>query len=124
MSTKLNDVPSAAVLASTVPPVVATSNQTGSTVDLISADGPGFALLAVGAIAVGTTVGGKVQESDTGSSWTDIAGATFPAIIAANGTGSARFHRTARYVRCAITVTGGSPSAAVCARIGSQKKTM
>jgi len=124
MSTKLNDVPSAAVLSSTVPPVVATSNQTGSTVDLISADGPGFALLAVGAIAGGTTVGGKVQESETGSSWSDITDATFTSITAANGTGSVRFTRTLRYVRCIITVAGSSPSAAVCAIIGSQKKTL
>ena len=123
MSTKLHDLPSVAVLAASVVPKVVTATETGSTVDLLQADGAGFAILSVGAIASGTTVGGKVQESADGSTWSDITGGAFDDIVAANGLTSVRFERAERYVRGIVTIAGSSPSAAVCAVVGSQKKT-
>jgi hypothetical protein len=92
-------------------------------VDLLAGDGNAFATLFTGTVAGGTTVGGKVQESDNGTSgWADVSGATFANVTASNGAQAVTFARTKRYVRCVVTLTGGSPSAAVCAAVGQQKK--
>lgn len=122
MSTKLHDLPTQATLSASVPPQVATSSQNGSSVDLIAADGNGFAMLFTGTVAGGTTVGGKVQESADASSWSDIAGATFTNTTTSNATQAIPFQRTMRYVRCVVTLAGGSPSAGICAAVGMQKK--
>jgi hypothetical protein len=123
MSTKLHDVAAAAVLAPSVAPATVTSSQNGSAVDLIAGDGNAFAVLVLGTVAGGTTVGGKVQESADGSTgWADIAGAAFPNVTTGNAAYTVTFERTQRYARCVVTVSGGSPSAAVCAAVGQQKK--
>jgi hypothetical protein len=122
MSTKLHDLPTNATLSASVSPQVATTTQNGSSVDLIAADGSGFAMLFTGTVAGGTTVGGKVQESADASSWSDIAGATFTNTTTSNAAQAVAFQRTMRYVRCVVTLAGGSPSAGVCAAVGMQKK--
>jgi hypothetical protein len=122
MSTKLHDVAAAALLGASVAPDVFTTSQNGTAVDLIGGDGNSFAVLITGAVAGGTTVGGKVQESADGTTWTDIGGATFTNTTASDATQALTFARTARYARCVVTLSGGTPSAGVCALIGQQKK--
>ncbi len=122
MSTKLHDLGTQAVLGVSVPPAVVTTSQNGSAVDLLAADGSGFAVLLTGTVAGGTTVGGKVQESADGTTWTDITGATFPNTTVSNTAKAITFTRTARYARCVVTLSGGSPSAGVCAAVGEQQK--
>jgi hypothetical protein len=125
MSTKLHDVASAAVLAASVPPQVATASVNGSAVDLLNGDGNAFATLFTGTVAGGTTVGGKVQESADGSTnWADISGATFANVTTSNAAQAITVARTKRYVRSVVTVTGGSPSAGVCSAVGQQKKVL
>ena len=123
MSTKLHDLPAQAVLGASVPPQVATGSQNGAAIDLLHADGNGFAVLLTGTVAGGTTVGGKVQESADGSTgWADITGAAFANTTTSNAAQAVAFVRTLRYVRCVVTVTGGSPSAGIAAAVGQQKK--
>ena len=123
MSTHLHDVAAHAVLAPSVAPAVVTTTQNGSAVDLLTGDGNAFAVLVLGTVAGGTTVGGKVQESADGSTgWADITGATFPNVTTGTAAHLLTFARTQRYVRCVVTIAGGTPSAAVCAAVGQQKK--
>ena len=122
MSTKIHDLAAAAVLGASVVPQVASASQNGSSVDLIAGDGNAFAVMQVGAVQGGTTVGGKVQESDDGSSWSDVADAVFPNVTASNGAFAVTFGRTKRYARCVITLSGGTPQAAIAGLIGQQKK--
>ena len=122
MSTKIHDLAAGAVLGASVVPQVATATQNGSSIDLISGDGNAFAVMLVGAVAGGTTVGGKVQESDTGSVWTDVPDAVFPNVTTSNGAYALTFMRTKRYARCVLTLAGGSPQAAIAGLIGEQKK--
>lgn len=124
MSTVLNDVPSAASIASGHHPATRTANVTGPTVDL-GGDGPCFAVQQVGAVSGdGASLAGRIEESATGSSWAAIGGATFAAVTAENDVQAIRFRPTARYVRWAATVTGDTPSFAVAVLLGQQKKTV
>jgi hypothetical protein len=122
MSTKIHDLAAGAVLGASVVPQVATASQNGTAIDLVEGDGNAFAVLQVGAVAGGTTVGGKVQESDTGSVWTDVPDGVFPNVTASNGAYALTFVRTKRHARCVITLAGGSPQAAIAGLIGQQKK--
>jgi hypothetical protein len=124
MSTCLNDVASAARLASGLAPSQQTANVNGSTVDMIDADGPCFAVQHVGAVSGGVTVEGRMEESTTGSSWSAISGATFTAVTTANDVQVITFTRTARYVRWAADIDGETPTAQVAVLIGEQKKTI
>ena len=124
MTTALHDFASAAFIASGLNPDTQTSSPTGSAIDMISADGPCFAVQQVGAFSADTTLAGRIEQSATGTSgWTTIAGATFADVTAANNVQAIRFTRTQRYVRYAATVSGVSPSIKVADLIGEQKKT-
>jgi hypothetical protein len=123
MSTALNDVASAALVATGLAPGTQTSSPTGPTVDMISADGPCFAVQQVGAFSA-DALAGYIEESATGSSWTAVAGAAFAEVAAANNLQVLRFERTARYVRYAATLDGETPSVALAVVIGEQKKTL
>ena len=96
MSTALHDFASAAFVASGLNPDTQTSPPTGSAIDMISADGPCFAMQHVGAFSADTTLAGRIEQSATGTSgWTTIAGATFADVTAANNVQVIRFMRTA-----------------------------
>lgn len=124
MSTALSDFASAAFVASGLNPDTQTSSPTGAAIDMISADGPCFAVQQVGAFSADTTLDGRIEQSANGSSgWTTIAGATFATVAAANNVQAIRFTRTQRYVRYAATIAGVSPSIKVAALVGEQKKT-
>ena len=55
MSTALHDLASAAFVASGLNPDTQTTSPTGSAIDMISADGPCFAIQQVGAFSADTT---------------------------------------------------------------------
>ena len=123
MSTSLQDVASAAVVAAGLYPVTRTSSVNGPTVDL-GGDGPCFAVLQVGVLAAGTQVDSWIEESAAGSSWATIPGAAFAAATAGSSVQVIRFNRTARYVRWACAISGDTPSAVLAVLIGEQKKTL
>ena len=123
MSTKLHDVANQAVLAAALEPQELTASADGSAVDLLQADNRCFAIQSVGAVDGTTpTLAAKIQESDNGSSWTDIPGATFTTVTAESNVQTITFDRTKRYVRYVATVGGTTPSFLVAALIGQQKK--
>ena len=123
MSTALNDVASAALVATGLAPGTQTSSPTGPTVDLVSADGPCFAIQQVGAFTA-DALAGYIEESATGSTWSAVAGAEFAGVTAGSNLQVIRFERTARYVRYAATLDGDTPSVALAVVIGEQKKTL
>ena len=124
MSTRINDFASAALLASGLAPSERTASVSGPAVDLLSADGPCFAVQHVGAVSGEPTLAGHVEQSPDGSTWAAVSGATFTTVTAANDLQTIRFTRSARYVRWVGTVAGDDPSAMIAALIGEQKKTI
>jgi hypothetical protein len=122
MSTKIGDLATAVAVTSALDPAIQTGSANGSLIDLIAADGDCFAIQQIGSMSGGLTWTGSIEESSNGSSWSAIAGATFTPVTASNNTQVIRFTRTARFVRYVGTVTGGSPSVAISAAIGEQKK--
>ena len=125
MSTKLADVQNNALLGASVYPATVNDTNNGLAVDLIDADGSCVAVQTVGAVG-GTTpsITGKVQESADNSTWTDVAGAAFAAVTAANNVQAITFERTKRYLRHARTVSGTTPTFPLAVLIGEQKKTV
>jgi hypothetical protein len=91
-------------------------------VDLLAGDGPAFAVLTVGTLATGTTVGGYLEESADGVSWDGIAGADFAPVTTANSIRAVTFRRSARYVRAVVTLAGSSPQAHLAVVIGQEAK--
>ena len=95
MSTAFHDLASAAFVAAGLYPDTQTSSPTGSAIDMISADGPCFAVQQVGDFSADTTLAGRIEQSADGTSgWTAIAGATFADVTAANNVQVIRFMRT------------------------------
>jgi hypothetical protein len=120
--TKLEDIAVINVLASVVPSTI-TATGNGSACDFLHDDGACFAIQSIGS-ASGTTpsLTGKIQESSDNSTWTDVTGATFTAVTAANNLQKITFLRTKRYLRHSYTVSGTSPVMITCVLLGQQKK--
>jgi hypothetical protein len=124
MSTALHDIASAALVAAAVYPDTKSSTVTGSAIDMITADGPCFAIQQVGEFSA-TSLAGVIQESADGSTgWAAITGAAFAAVTDADDVQVITFTRTARYLRYVGTITGGSPSIEMAVLIGEQRKTL
>src|SRR5262249_34111971 len=96
----------------------------GSAIDMISGDGPCFAIQQIGTVSGTTpTLAGKIQESADGSTrWADISSATFSTVSASTNTHAITLERTKRYLPPVATVAGSSPSFAVAAVVSQQKK--
>ena len=123
MSTKFQDVASAALLNSGLYPQSVSASGTGPSIDLLQADGRCFAVQHVGALGgTAPTVTGKIEESSDGSTWSDVSGATFTVVSASNNVQIISFDRTKRYVRYNYALGGTSPTALLAAVIGEQKK--
>ena len=124
MSTHVNDLAAGVAVYAALPPSVRTASVNGSAIDLISADGPCFAVQQVGAISVDAAWGGRFEESSSGSgSWSAIDDAEFELADATDDVQTITFHRTKRYVRYVGTVGGTDPSVPVAVFVGEQKKT-
>src|SRR5262245_42291087 len=125
MSTALNDLKNQALIGVSVYPATVNDTNSGLSVDMIDADGRCFAVQSIGAVS-GTSPSqtGKVQESSDNSTWTDVAGAAFAAVTAANNLQTIVFDRTKRYLRHFRTTTGTTPSFFLSVVIGEQKKTV
>ena len=124
MSTALHDVASAALVAAALYPDTQTSSPTGSAIDMVTADGPCFAVQQVGEFDA-TTLAGVIQESADGSTgWAAVAGAAFADVTDPDDVQVVTFTRTARYLRYVGTITGGTPSVEMAVLVGEQKKTL
>ena len=121
MSTHVNDLASAAVVAAGFAPAVITDDEAGPAVDLAQGDGACFAVQLVGSVSSGDSVAGAIEESADNDTWDAVSGATFATATAA-GVQTIRFTRTRRYVRWVGTVAGSDPSVAVAVVIGETKK--
>jgi hypothetical protein len=124
MSTCLHDLTASALVASGLAPVTRTTSVTGGTVDLISADGPCFAILHTGAASGEVHLASVIEQSADNATWSAIPGASFATVTGENDLQTIRFTRTARFVRWVGTLTGDTPSVAVSVLIGSQKKSV
>ncbi len=123
MSTKIHDLASYLVLGAGLAPQTITTSTNGPAADLLAGDGPCFAVQQVGNVSGSSpSLTGKIQESDNGSSWTDIAGATFTPVTSAGNYQTITFERSKRYVRYVSTVSGTGPSFAVAVFVSQQKK--
>jgi hypothetical protein len=120
MSSLLHDIPTRAAFALALTPRVITSDVTGSAVELPDGDGPAVVVIQTGTFAGGTGVSVDFEGSNDGSSWTAVP-VELPT-LAANGVAVAPLVRDSRHLRCSVTLTGGSPSAAIAVLIGQQKK--
>jgi hypothetical protein len=123
MSTKLQDLANQMILGVRLAPQTLTASANGGTGDMISGDGLCVAIQQVGAVSgTSPTLAGKIQESADGSAWSDVTGATFTTVTASTNTQAVGFERTKRYLRYVATIGGTTPSFAVAAIIGEQKK--
>jgi hypothetical protein len=127
MSTYIRDLAQSLLLldAMAAGPAVVTATVTGVACDFLQADDRCFAIQDVGAyVGAGPTLNGKIQESADGSTnWTDITGATFAQVAAAQNVQVISFDRTKRYLRYVGTIVlNGGTSIALDALIGQQKK--
>jgi hypothetical protein len=80
MSTHVNDLASGVAVYAALPPAVRTASANGAAIDMLSADGPCFAVQQVGTISAGATWDGALQESANGVAWTAIGGAEFASV--------------------------------------------
>jgi hypothetical protein len=123
MSTQLHDLARQAILNVGLTPRTVTASVNGSSGDLLAGDGCCFAIQQVGAVSgTSPTLAGKIQESADGTTWSDVAGATFTTVTTADNVQAITFDRTLRYVRYVGTVGGTSPSFIVAVVISEQKK--
>jgi hypothetical protein len=108
----INDLKNAAVAADTtaaIAPQIASGAITGTVIDMVDADGPCFGILNVGAVTGLTSLDVKVQESDASNgTFTDISGAAFPTVTAAQKLKIINFKRSKRFLRALLAMTGTS----------------
>lgn len=124
MSTALHDVASAGLVAAGLDPDTKTSSPTGSAIDMITADGPCFAIQQVGEFDADLLEGSIEESADGSTGWTAIDGAAFADVTGASAIEVITFQRTARYLRYVGTITGDTPSIEMAVVIGEQKKTI
>lgn len=122
MATKLHDFATNALLGLTVPPQPLSASTTGTTIDLGPGEGSAFAVLLVGEVESGTTVGAEFQASDDGTTWTTLTAALAPSSQSASARGVG-FPRSTRYLRGIVALGGSDPFTHAALLIGSQRKT-
>jgi len=100
--------------AVTIRPQTISSNTNGGSVDTQGYNSAA-AILEVGAVSgTSPTLNVKIQESDDASTWSDVSGATFAQVTAANNSQILRIEGLGtsrkRYLRAVATPGGTSPS--------------
>lgn len=119
----LIDLVNTVVAGASIRPSAVTSDTNGSGLDFANGEISTNAILEVGAVSGTTpTLDVKLQESTDNSSWSDISGATFTQVTAANQRQAIRCLRSKRYVRAVADVGGTTPSFTMCVEIVAQKK--
>lgn len=115
MSNKLNDLANGFQVTGAITAGVAitTTGVSGPALNFVQADGNCFAIQVVGTIiGVTATHSGKIQESPstTAASFTDISGATFPAVVTVGTSGPLvniiTFQRTQPFLRYVGVLAG------------------
>ena len=125
MSTALNDVKNQALVGASVYPSTINDTNNGLSIDMIDADGRCFAIQAIGTVGgTSPSLACKIQESSDNATWTDITGAAFTAVTVSSNLQTIVFDRAKRYLRHSRTIAGTSPTFALAALIGEQKKTL
>jgi hypothetical protein len=124
MSSHVQDFPaSSVVIAGRYPyPIAATT--TGAGVNLAAGDGPCFAIQVVGDAPGDGSLDGHVEQSDDGTTWSAIPGATFTQVPGPDNLQIIRFTRSARLLRWVGTLGGADPQFTVTVLFGQQKKTL
>jgi len=129
MSNKINDWANGITYAPAIaaPTAALATNITGTGVDMLSFDGNMGLVENIGTVgSTSITYTGKVQEADTATgTYSDIAGATTPALTSTTGAqivNAISFQRTKRFVRYVGTIGGTTPTAAVDVMFLGQKK--
>lgn len=121
MANYINDFSHVVLAADSIRPQTITANTNGVSVDAAPVGGNSLsARLSVGAVSgTSPTLNVRMQWSADNSTWTDIAGATFTQVTAANQAEIIRFAlppaasltaAAPRWVRAVATVGGTSPS--------------
>ena len=123
MSTALHDVASAALVAAAVYPDTKSSTVTGPAIDMITADGPCFAIQQVGEFDA-DSIAPASESADGSTGWAAIDGAEFADVTALDNVQVITFRRSARYLRYVGTITGDTPSIEMAVLVGEQKKTL
>lgn len=94
-----------------VAPAVLTATANGATVDLRAARSACF-VVTTGALVGAAVFGAKLQESDNGSTWTDVPVALVdsnaPAVLAASSSYRLGYRGSKRYARVVATYTSGT----------------
>lgn len=119
------DLKNALIQKATLRPKAETATVNGVGIDLRDSQfNPFTAFLTVGAVSgTSPTLNVKIQESDDDSTYSDITGATFAQVTAANAEEAILVkNRSKRYVRAVATIAGTTPSFAVCCVVEAQKK--
>jgi hypothetical protein len=127
------DIKNNSVGGCSVVPQTLTATINGAAIDMGLADGPVSALQHTGAISgAGATLATKIQEAiedpaspgnPLASDWSDIAGATFANVIAANAREFIQFNRSKRFLRAVPTVSGTTPNIAAAVDIFGHRRT-
>jgi hypothetical protein len=124
MSTAINDLASTALVSAAIYPDTKSSSPTSSALDMITADGPCFAIQQVGEFTA-DSLDGVIEESETGTgNWSAIDGAEFTVVTGANNLQVITFTRSARYLRYVGSLSGDTPSVEMAVLIGEQRKTL
>jgi len=104
-----------------LPPDTLTASADGASFDLLDCDGPVQALVSVGEVGEELTLAVAFQQSETGSSWSNISGSSVPD-LAADSVVLHTFLRTMRYLRCQVTLAGDSPTVTLGVLVGQACK--
>jgi len=121
MTAFLQDVASSMIFQSALAPGTQTSSLIGSTIDMLSTDGPCFAVQQVGTFSA-DSLSGLIEESPDGSNWTAVDGDGFTQVTTGIQVEVIRFERKYRYLRYSATLDGDTPSVAVSVLLASGKK--
>jgi hypothetical protein len=124
MSTKLHDPATHALVGVSVAPKHLTAGENGAAVDLIAADGNGFAILSVGQITGDSAVTATLEESHDATTWAAVSDVSFPVVDEESAAVVRTFTRTRRYVRAVVAVSGDDHDVYAGVLVGGQKKTV
>lgn len=98
-----------------IAPAVLAATTNGAGVDLLPCNSAAV-VISTGAIAGSAVMVPKLQESDDGTTFTDVAAAdlqgTFPAALAASSTVKVGYKGFKRYIRPVLTLSSGTSIAA------------